>query len=653
MRTAIRTTILALALAAGIAPAFAQTPPPVPALPDTERRTTYSISASTCACAVGFQLYGDSTDYVNWLEVFVGGILLPQPGNWTITSPTGPIATIARPITDAVLTFTTPQTGTVQIVGARRPRRTSQFQESQPVPTRNFNVTFSDITATLRELWDKTNDFTGRAVRAPPGETLTLLPAAASRANMGACFDNGGNLVPCVSIPSSTFSAGAGILFTGTNPTAISNNIQAGAGGGLVVSGTNPIVLTPVQPPGGRLSLVSGQSRPMADVSGGTAIYYVPDVNPTVPVPNGTAFQSYNIGFGSQLSANLSAAHILQGSVYDAFIVLSGGLPVACVYDVGWLTGSRAANVATHGAFQIHNTLGFWSNVGILTHCWGGVAGTTDYGPIAADNALYVGGDYASANGQFSHVMRPVAVAGGTNTFCTLFNAYNPLPNATCKEQDSNSAWTTQATATQAVVPCDAGSWAASFTASISTLNGGTMTVTVMGGGAIVPGQYIINQGAGAVAGATIVLPYGTNGTTGVGGTGTYRVAVSQTVGSEAMVGSNLSNRINFVDGLANSQWTARLEFSVSAATTAVTASTVELGLDQTVATGGSGGGQLVEQIGIAAAASANWGSTIHANYDPYPTVGFHYLQCLESGANSSYFGLDFAKFSLTSSSLW
>lgn len=211
----------AFALLGSIASSFAQLPPPVPALPDAERRTSYSISASQCSCAIGFQLFGDAADYQNWLEVFVNGVLMPQAGNWGITSPTGPLATIPRPITDAVLTFTAVQTGTIQIVGARRPRRTSQFQESQPVPTRNFNQTFSDITATLRELWDKTNDVTGRAVLAPPGETLALLPAKSGRASMGACFDNNGNLTSCVAAAGS-FSAGTGINFTGTNPTVIS-----------------------------------------------------------------------------------------------------------------------------------------------------------------------------------------------------------------------------------------------------------------------------------------------------------------------------------------------------------------------------------------------------------------------------------------------
>lgn len=216
--------ILAFVLIAGIAPAIAQVPPPVPGLPDTERRTTYSITSSTCACAVNFAIYGDSTDYANWLEVFVNEVMIPASGNWTITSPTGPLASIPRPITDAVLTFTSAQTGTVQIVGARRPRRTSQFNENTGVSARAFNQALTDIVAQNRETWDKINDVTGRAVLAAPGETLALLPPTASRANMGACFDPSGNLTSCVSVPSSSFSAGSGIIFTGTNPTVISAN---------------------------------------------------------------------------------------------------------------------------------------------------------------------------------------------------------------------------------------------------------------------------------------------------------------------------------------------------------------------------------------------------------------------------------------------
>src|SRR6516165_9787919 len=120
-----------IALAAAIffgllAGAFAQAPPPVPALPDTERRTAYSSGAGVmgnCSCAVGFALYGDGTNVDEWIEVWLNGINVPStdPVNgWRLTSPTGPLGSIPRPITDAILTFNNSLTGpaVVQIVGA-------------------------------------------------------------------------------------------------------------------------------------------------------------------------------------------------------------------------------------------------------------------------------------------------------------------------------------------------------------------------------------------------------------------------------------------------------------------------------------------------------------------------------------------------------
>lgn len=241
----IKRAVLALVLMAGIAPAVAQVPSPVPALPDTERRTTYSISASNCACNVNFALYGDATDFNNWLEVWLNGVNIAYTdavAGWTITVPTGSLATRARPISDAVLTFNTPQTGTVQIVGARRPRRVLQFAENAGVPARNLNQALTDIIAMQREAWDKITDVSGRTVQAPPGETLNTLPPRSGRASMLACYDSGGNLTACLSPSSGTFAAGNGIQFTGTGPTTVTNNIVAG--NGVVFTGTNPITIS-------------------------------------------------------------------------------------------------------------------------------------------------------------------------------------------------------------------------------------------------------------------------------------------------------------------------------------------------------------------------------------------------------------------------
>ncbi|MGY8705123.1 hypothetical protein RAD16_05190 [Bradyrhizobium sp. 18BD] len=186
----------ALFLTSWNAAALAQVPPLVPALPDAERRTSYTISGTNCSCAVNFALYGDSTDYQNWVEVYLNGVRVnyndPTRG-WTLTSPSGSLAMLARPITNAVIAFNNVQTGTVQIVGARRPRRTSQFAENRGVAARDLNQVITDLVAQNRETWDRTNDLTGRAMLALPGENLGLLPAQSARAGKFLIFDGSGN----------------------------------------------------------------------------------------------------------------------------------------------------------------------------------------------------------------------------------------------------------------------------------------------------------------------------------------------------------------------------------------------------------------------------------------------------------------------------
>jgi len=210
--------LLALILLLSLTQAYAQAPPDVPSLPDAPRLTSYNINASTCNCAVNFALYGDGTDYQSWVEVWLNGLLVnyndPTYG-WKITSPTGTLGSIPSPITDAVLTFNAVQTGTVQIVGARRPRRLSQFPENQGVTARQMNQTVTDIIAENREAWDKINDVTGRALISQPGVTLGLLPLPGSCMGKLLGFDSTGvnpicSLGPDVPLPLSVANGGTG-----------------------------------------------------------------------------------------------------------------------------------------------------------------------------------------------------------------------------------------------------------------------------------------------------------------------------------------------------------------------------------------------------------------------------------------------------------
>lgn len=189
-----RHALLTLSLLLGFAPAFAAPPPPIPALPDTARITTYTPSVSTGPFNVGFDVYGDGSDYGDWIEVWLNGAKLTAITDYTFTSPTGVLTVIPRPITDGQITLTTAATGTLQIVGARRPRRVSQFSTQPGI--RDFNQVLTDLTAQNRENWDLVQS---RTIHALPGYVLGSLPPPASCIGKYLGFDVTGANPVCTS----------------------------------------------------------------------------------------------------------------------------------------------------------------------------------------------------------------------------------------------------------------------------------------------------------------------------------------------------------------------------------------------------------------------------------------------------------------------
>lgn len=343
----LRRLILAFALVASIVPAFAQAPPPVPALPDSERRTSYSITSSTCTCAVNFALYGDSTDYQNWIEVWVNGTLVnyndPTYG-WTITSPTGPLASIPRPVTDAVLTFNSAQTGTVQIVGARRPRRMVQVQNGQGVAARDFNLAITDLVAQNRETWDKINDFTGRAIVGVPGDDFNPLPPASTRAGKYLGFDTNG-------LPTLFTSSGQGT--PGVSSVAIT------PGTGISLSGTCSSA-----------NLVNCQINGLHGVSPGN-LYVSTTGNdsnncltagaPCLTIQHAANLaMSYDLG-GAPITINLAAGTYTQGAYISGTLPGnargSGSAPMVQIVGAGSTvtTINTSSNCAAGDPFHISN----------------------------------------------------------------------------------------------------------------------------------------------------------------------------------------------------------------------------------------------------------------------------------------------------------
>lgn len=178
----------------------------VPALPDTERRTSYSVTAITDGpLDVGFDIYGNGTDYANWIDVWVDGVEMVGVTDWVLDSPSGSLANLTRPITDARITFTQELLGTigvpvdVQIVGRRQPRRTSQFSTGVGITANQHNQVLTDIIATQREMFDAQR----RTLRAPAesGNPDMILPAVDERSLRALFFNAAGEPIAGVLDP--------------------------------------------------------------------------------------------------------------------------------------------------------------------------------------------------------------------------------------------------------------------------------------------------------------------------------------------------------------------------------------------------------------------------------------------------------------------
>lgn len=184
--------------------------------------------------------------------------------------------------------------------------------------------------------------------------------------------------------------------------------------------------------PQGRLTLTSHTPVMTADVTAATTVYYDSYVGNQVPV----AGSSLMIG-SDEVSMGLSTSNVLSGNLYDIFGVSNGGALAICVGPAWASTSSRGTGA---GTTQLALSNGLETDANSLTHCYGGTAGTTDLGPIAANAGVYLGTIYATANGQTKMQFSPASASGGANTVRGIWNAYNRV-SARSISRDSNSSW--------------------------------------------------------------------------------------------------------------------------------------------------------------------------------------------------------------------
>lgn len=142
-----------------------------------DRVSTYNPVVATTEFAAGFPIF-DNSDLV----VFHDGV---ERGDFTVT------ATYVDGIsTDAKAVFSPGITGTVQVVGARQPRRTSRFRDGAPLPTRDQNLALDTLEAEVQEL-GRDRD---RALKVAVGADGQDLPAPDNGTVLGWSNDKLANL---------------------------------------------------------------------------------------------------------------------------------------------------------------------------------------------------------------------------------------------------------------------------------------------------------------------------------------------------------------------------------------------------------------------------------------------------------------------------
>lgn len=154
---------------------------------------------------------------------------------------------------------------------------------------------------------------------------------------------------------------------TGTSSTAVWTALNAGSASAIVPE------------PQGRLSLTVATPVTTSDVTGATAIYYVPSRGSLIPIYNGSSFTPTTF---AELTLSLVAAHAAN-TLYDIFVFNNSGVPVV-VTGPAW--PSDVARGTGAGTTELTRVGGIPVNAVSMT----GRNGSTTYS-IGANQATYVG----------------------------------------------------------------------------------------------------------------------------------------------------------------------------------------------------------------------------------------------------------------------
>lgn len=364
----------------------------IPPLPDSERRTEYSPANSLGPFDVTFAIYGDGSDYSAWLEVWLNGVKLAATTDWTLSSPSGTLSKLARPITDAQVTLAVKATGTLEIVGMQRPRRTTQLTEGRPWTATDVNRALTESKAIQRETWDRLS----RTPAALPGETVGYLPSLSSRkaAGVGSVFGFDGVTGSPVAIPlSATLTAlsaiaiGLTTIIGGANGNLLYNN--NGVAGETNAPTLSRLTITPTSTASAAFTLTQNGAVPASGVFPG--LYFNQTFSGSV---GGTNFNQVSINdFTSAPAVGISLNHGLFAPWSGQKVGIWSDIYVA--QDPGTNPGPTgipvALNATVRGLANVNPTY----NIGLFAFNPGVTVTGTGYGTLVGaefDMVILAGG---------------------------------------------------------------------------------------------------------------------------------------------------------------------------------------------------------------------------------------------------------------------
>jgi hypothetical protein len=228
-------------------------------------------------------------------------------------------------------------------------------------------------------------------------------------------------------------AAGTSTIFQLPNTNGASGNVLQTDGTGITAwtgAGTTTIV-----EPQGRLTLQSGVPVMTTSQSAKTSLLYDCSIGKNVPYYTGSVLALDAIPSCEATDAMVSAAsagQVVSGQVYDAWWEGNTNHNICLAMSAstggggGWASDTGSPSVTARGTGYSANpvrtaTVPFLTNPNTLTNCFNGA---TNYGPITANKATYLGTVYASANGQISYTFG-AAGSGGVAGLIGVWNENN------------------------------------------------------------------------------------------------------------------------------------------------------------------------------------------------------------------------------------